>query len=57
MRHKLLDMRDGRIGQDAMAKVEDMGPLGQSVNDMVDGGNQLGPPGNQRERVKVALHR
>jgi hypothetical protein len=57
MRHKLLDMRDGRIGQDAVAKIEDMGPLRQSVNDVVDRRNKLCPPGNQRKWVEIALHR
>ena len=48
MRHELLDMRDGRIGQDAVAKVEDMGPPRQSVNDVVKDG--------QRDRLVAFVH-
>ncbi len=53
---QLFDMFNGRIGQNAMAQIEDMGPVGKSRQDRVDRVGQIRPTGNQRQRIQIALH-
>jgi hypothetical protein len=54
---QLLDMRDRRVGQDAVAEIEHMRALGESGKDPVDRGVERRAAGDQRERIEIALHR
>src|SRR3546814_14604240 len=50
---QMLDMRDRRVGHDAMAEVEDMGTIGEGRQDAVDRRIERAAPRDERERVEL----
>ena len=54
---QMFDMGYGRVGHDTMAEIEDMGPFGESCKDAIDRSVKSRAAGDQRERIKIALHR
>src|SRR5690242_4999080 len=50
-------MRDRRLRQDAVAEVEDERTAGKSLHHRVDLTVERGAPGQQRQRIYIALHR
>ena len=53
---RLLDMRDRRLRQDAVAEIEDQRALGEVLQDVVDRAVERGAAGEQHQRVEIALH-
>src|SRR3546814_19965077 len=53
----MLDMGDRRIGDDAMAEIEDMGARRKSRKDAVDRRIERLAARDERQRVEIALHR
>ena len=53
----MFDMGYGRVGHDTMAEIEDMGPFGESCKDAIDRSVKSRAAGDQRKRIKIALHR
>lgn len=53
----MLDMRNRRVGHDAMAQIEDMGARRKGRKDAVDRSIERRAAGDERERIKIALHR
>ena len=50
-------MFDWRVRQDTVPKIEDMGPVFKSMQDVADSIFQHITPRNQCKRVKIALYR
>ena len=53
----LLDMRDRRLRQDAVAEIEDERPAGERLQYRIDGAVERLAAGQQRQRIEIALHR
>ncbi len=53
----LLDMRDRRLRQDAVAEIEDEWAARQRRQDVVDVAVERRAAGEQRQRIEIALHR
>ena len=50
-------MRDGRLGQNAMAEVEDEGALPKRRQDRAHAAVELGSSGDEQQGIEIALHR
>ncbi len=50
-------MGDRRFGHDAVPQIEDMRPVGEAGNDLLDPLLHLRPAGHQPQRIEIALHR
>ena len=53
----LLDVSDRRVGQDAVAEVEDERRPGERFENRIDAVVERGTAGAQRQRIEIALHR
>ena len=56
-RHQMLHMGDRRLGQDAVAEVEDMRPPGEGRQNPIDCAVEALATGKEREGIEIALHR
>jgi hypothetical protein len=56
-RKHLLHMCDRRLRQDAVSEIEDEGPLGKYLEYVVDRAIERSAADEQRQRIKVSLHR
>src|SRR5260370_40302883 len=48
---------DRRIGQNAVTQVEDEGPIGETMQDVVDLSVERGTPGKQNHGIEITLNR